>query len=124
MAVDFGGQDITVTSGADMTGKRFHAVKMQTNGTVALASSAGEVCVGALQNSPSASGKIARVRINGVSKVVVGAAVEEGAELSANTSARYVTASAGDYVHAVALEPSSADGDIIRAMVTNYQKNT
>jgi hypothetical protein len=123
MAVDFGGQDITVTAGADLTGKRYHAVKMQTNGTVVLAGVDGEQCVGVVQNAPTGAGKTGRLRINGVSKVVAGAAVEEGAELSANTSGRFVTASAGQYVHAVALEPADADGDIVRAMVVNYQKN-
>lgn len=123
MAVDFGGQDITVTSGADLTDKQFHVVKMQTTGTIALASVAGEQCIGAIQNEPSASGSVGRVRINGVGKVVVGAAVEEGAELATNTSGRLVTASSGDYVHGIALEPASANGDIIRAMVVNYQMN-
>ena len=121
MAVDFGGQDITVTSGADFTDKQFHGVKMQTNGTTCLAGR-GEHCVGWLQNEPSASGSVGRVRINGVGKVVVGAAIEEGDELSMDASARAVVAIPGDYVHGVALEPANGDGDIIRAVVVMYQK--
>lgn len=123
MAVDFGGQDITVTSGADLSDEQFYAVTLETSGKIALADSAGEKCLGILQNKPSADGKIGRVRINGVSKVVVSTSVEEGAELSATTSGKLTTASAGHYTLAVALEPSSADGDIIRAMLVNYQKN-
>ena len=124
MAVDFGGQDITVTSSADLSAKQFYATTMETSGKIALADSAGEQCLGVLQNKTSADGKIGRVRINGVSKVVVSTAVEEGAELSATTSGKLTTASAGHYILAVALEPSSADGDIVRAMMVNYQKNT
>jgi hypothetical protein len=124
MAVDFGGQDITVTSGADLSAKQFYATTMETSGKIALANSVGEKCVGILQNKPSADGKIGRVRINGVSKVVVSSAVEEGAELSAASSGKLTTASAAHYILAIALEPSSADGDIIRVMLVNYQKNT
>ena len=123
MAVDFGGQDITAVSGADLTGKRFYAVTLESSGKLALADSAGEKCLGIVQNAPAGDGKIARVRINGVSKVVVAGAVEEGAELSATTAGKLTTASAGHYIVAVALEPSSSDGDIIRAMLVNYQKN-
>jgi len=124
MAVDFGGQDISVLSGGDLTGKRFYAVKMQTDGTIAVAGSAGERCIGVIQNAPSASGKVGRVRIGGVSKVVVSGAVEEGIELSATQTGKLTTASAGHYVVAVALEPAGADGDIIRTILVNYQKNT
>jgi hypothetical protein len=123
MAVDFGGQDITTVSSADLTGKRFYAVTMETSGKIALANSAGERCIGVLQNAPSADGKLGRVRIDGVSKVLVAAAIEEGVELSATTAGKFNTASAGHYVMAIALEPSAADGDIIRALVVNYQKN-
>jgi hypothetical protein len=123
MAVDFGGQDITTVAGADLTGKRFYAVTMETSGKIALANSAGERCIGVLQNAPSADGKLARVRIGGVSKVLVAAAIEEGVELSATTAGKFSTASAGHYVMAIALEPSAADGDIIRALCVNYQKN-
>ena len=124
MAVDFGGQDITVTSSADLSTKQFYATTMETSGKIALADSAGEKCLGILQNKPSADGKIGRVRINGVSKVVVSSAVEEGAELSATSSGKLSTANSGDYVHAIALGPSSMDGDIVRALVVMYQKNT
>ena len=123
MAVDFGGQDITVTSSADLSEKQFYAVTLETSGKIALADSAGEKCLGILQNKPSADGKIGRVRINGVSKVVVSTSVEEGAELSAMAAGKLTPALAGHYVLAMALEPSSADGDIIRALVVNYQKN-
>lgn len=123
MAVDFGGQDITTVAGADLSAKRFYAVTMETSGKIALANSAGERCIGVLQNIPSADGKLARVRVNGVSKVVVAAAIEEGVELSATAAGKFSTASAGHYVMALALEPSAADGDIIRALVVNYQKN-
>ena len=49
MAVDFGGQDITVTSSADLSAKQFYATTMETSGKIALADSAGEQCLGVLQ---------------------------------------------------------------------------
>ncbi|HOT37501.1 MAG TPA: DUF2190 family protein [Candidatus Latescibacteria bacterium] len=123
MAVDFGGQDITTVSGADLSAKRFYAVTMETTGKIALANSAGERCIGVLQNAPSADGKLARVRVGGVSKVVVAAAINPGVELSATTAGKFSTATAGHYVMGIALEASGADGDIIRVLLTNYQKN-
>ncbi len=124
MAVDFGGHDITIPAGGDLSAKRFHAVKVQSGGTIVAADTSGEQCVGVLQNAPSASGALGRVRIGGVSKIVAGAAFDAGSELSVNPSGRYVGALAGQYIHAVALEDSGAAGDIIRALVTNYQKNS
>lgn len=124
MAVDFGGHDITIPAGGDLSAKRFHAVKMQSDGSIVATSSSGERCAGVLQNAPAASGVLGRVRIGGVSKIVAGASFDAGAELSVNPSGRYVGALAGQYIHAVALEESGAAGDIIRALVTNYQKNS
>ena len=122
MAVDFGGQDITAVSGADLTGKRFYAVMFRQTGMVGLAL-AGRPCLGILQNEPADDGKIARVRISGVSKVMLSDPVDEGVELAANAYGMMVRARAGDYVVAIAIEHATLSCEIIRAILVNYQKN-
>ena len=124
MAVDFGGHDITIPVGGDLSEKRFHAVKMQSDGTIIPASSSGDRCIGVLQNAPSVAGAPGRVRVGGVSKIAAAGSFDGGAELSVNSSGRYAGALAGQYIHAVALEAAGEAGDIVRALVTNYQKNS
>ena len=85
----------------------------------------GELCIGVLQSGGTITdGDVCRVRVDGVSKVVVSAAVNEGAELAVDTSGRLTTASAGDYVAAIALEAAAEAGDVVRAKLVTYQKNS
>jgi len=98
-------------------------VTMETSGKIALANSAGEKCYGILQNKPDADDEPARVRINGTSKMIAGAAIEEGAELAATAAGKVVTAVAEDYIIGIAINPAAADGDQIAAMLVNYEKN-
>ena len=126
MAIDFygAGQDIALSIGADLIGKSYYAVTMETSGKIALANSTAERCIGIMQVAPSGGDTdVADVRINGTSRGVVAAAVEEGAELSATTAGKLTTASAGHYIVAIALEPASTDGDMPLVAIVNYQKN-
>ena len=124
MAVDFGGNDISVIAGETLTDKQFYAVTQESDGKADLGDSAGELVLGILQSSGTiVDGDVCRVRIGGVSKAVVSAAVEEGAELAVATTGKLAAATDGDYVCAIALEPSSADGDVIRTRLVTYQKN-
>lgn len=72
---------------------------------------------GVLQNNPDAAGKAATVAILGVTRVVAGAAFEEGVLLGSNASGKAVTATSGEYILALAKEPAAADGDIVLAQL-------
>ncbi len=124
MAVDFGGNDISVIAGEALTDKQYYAVTQESDGKVDLGDSSGELVLGIVQSSGTiADGDVCRVRISGVSKVVISGAVEEGAELATGAAGKLAAATDGDYVCAIALEPSSADGDVVRARLVTYQKN-
>lgn len=123
MATDFGGMDITCAAGVDLTGKKYLAVKMSSDGQIDPASSQGEACLGILQSEAATAGDSVRVRVDGTSVVEIGAAVEEGAELQADTDGQLITALAADYVVAIALQPGANAGDHIRALLVHYQKN-
>lgn len=86
------GVDITLIAAADLSAKQYRFVKVDANGQAALASAAGEVCVGVLQNKPT-SGQAATVRIFGVSKVVANAAVSAGALIKTSSDGEADTAS-------------------------------
>jgi len=121
MAVDYGGTDISVRAGEDLSAKTYYACTLETDGYVDLADSAGEQCLGIIQpNDASSEGDTLRVRVGGVSKVKVGAAVEEGAQLQADSDGMLITAVNSDFVIGIALEPAAADGDIISALITHY----
>jgi hypothetical protein len=124
MGADYGGRSITVIAGATLTGYEHYPVVQESSGKVTLADSAGELTLGVLESGGTITdGRECRVRIGGTALVITGAAVDEGAELSANASGKLVTASAGDYVAGIALEPGSGDGDVIRVKMVCYQKN-
>ena len=124
MAVTYAGTDISAVAGESLTGKQYHALTQETDGKVDLGDSAGELCLGVLQSGGTVGdGDVCRVRVEGISKVVVSTAVDEGAELSVGTDGRLGPASAGDYVAALALEAASAGDDVIRAKLVTYQKN-
>lgn len=114
MAMNFGGRDITFFAGESLTDKAYYAVTMETDGKVDLADAQADVVLGLLQNNDAdAEGDAARVRVEGTSECKVGAAVEEGARLMADTDGMAITATASSPYFAVALDAAAADGDII-----------
>ncbi|HUU42899.1 MAG TPA: hypothetical protein VMX57_03920 [Planctomycetota bacterium] len=121
MAIDYGGPEISAVTSEDLSEKQFCGVTMETDGTITLGASAGEMCVGVLQNKPGAGG-VARIRINGgTSPFKLGDTVEEGGELQVDTDGMFIAAAASDYVHGVALLPG-VDGDVVPGIVVHYQK--
>ena len=122
MAVDFCGQDITAISAEDMTGKRFQPVSLDERGSIITPPVEGSACIGILQNEPCGEGKIGRVRINGVSKVVVGRNAPAGTEMSVAPNGRALwAAKLGDHVIAILIEPTTDEIRIVRALVVHYR---
>lgn len=91
-----GAIDVLFPAGADLsTTGQFLFVKLNGSSQIVLADTAGEAALGVLQNAP-ASGAIARVRVLGVSKIVAGASLADGAVVATQvTTARAKAAVAG-----------------------------
>lgn len=78
MAYEIPGRLISMTAGADFSGanKQYTFVKMSADNTI-VAAGDGDLAIGVIQNNP-ASGAMASVMIDGVSKVNFSASVAAG----------------------------------------------
>lgn len=88
--------DLLYPAGADLSSAgQFLFVKLNGSSQLVLADTAGEAALGVLQNAP-ASGAIGRVRTHGVSKIIAGASLADGAIVATQvTTARAKAAVAG-----------------------------
>lgn len=110
------GQEVAA---ADLSAKQFYLVAMSSTGwNVA---GAGTYVDGALQNKP-ASGAVCDVMVDGISKVVAGAAIAKGARIASTAAGKAVTAVTNDYSFGVALQAALADGDIISVLIVHQGK--
>lgn len=100
---------------------QFLAVKVTAGRAVNLASTGGEAIDGILQNDPI-SGFIADVGFSGVSKAVSGAAFAAGALLMTDTSGRLITATAGNFAVAKAIEAATGANQVITVTVMSFGK--
>lgn len=102
MATNLEGRHISLVAAADLSGKQFYAIKIDTNGNAAVAA-AGEAGIGILKNNP-ASGQVASIQVDGISKARAGATIAAGAALASNASGLLVTATTGQYIVGFAKE--------------------
>lgn len=94
-AIADGALDVLFPAGADLSSSAFLFVKLNGSSQVVLADTAGEAALGVLQNAP-ASGAIARVRVQGISKVIANATLADGALVATTvTTGRAKAAVAG-----------------------------
>lgn len=122
MAYEGPGQDISWLAGEDLSSYQYRFVHLADDTTVDLMDSATEFPIGILQNAPT-SGKVAVVRLAGVSKLVMNAAIAVGLKIKAE----YVGAAdngkgdAGDTdydnVRAISLTASGAEDDVISVLL-------
>ena len=110
----------------DLSSYQYHAVYLNSSGKLAVANATSKA-VGILQNKPDAADEAGSVMLLGISKAVVDANstnITYGDWLKPNASGHLVkmtnTSSADKYAVAIALEPSTADGDIISVFVMPY----
>lgn len=90
-----GSIDVLFPAGADLSSSQFLFVKLNGSSQIVLADTAGEAALGVLQNAP-ANGAIARVRVAGVSRIIAGASLADGAVVATQvTTARAKAAVAG-----------------------------
>lgn len=128
MRVHLPGQDITLEAAGDLSTHQFKFVI----GAVAVAggqqarvnvTGSNNRVIGILQNKPNAAGLGAVVRVSGRSKLVVdgsGTAIAVGSPLKSSSGVGIVAGTDKDKVGAIALEASTANGDIIDSLIMNY----
>lgn len=117
MAIDFGGIDMTLEAAEDLSSYQYRFVVQATDTTVRLANAGTDVPLGVLQNAP-ASGAAAVVRVVGVSKLVMNAAVAVGARLkmeyvgAADNGKGDAADTEGDQERGICVEASGAEDDV------------
>ena len=109
-----------LTSGGTVNPQFLFVVMTPTGLAIA---GAGVSCVGVLQDKPNAAGQEAEVAVVGmISKVVAGAAVNEGDQIMSNASGQGITATAGNFVNGFALAAASGAGVLIPVLITGPYK--
>lgn len=117
---------IVKPAGAIITGAAGKAVKFNASGEAVLASTAGEAVIGIalLTNADTIKkGEDVDIQVKEIGKAMVGDAVAAGAELAVKADGTLITATAGQYVVATAIDAATAAGQIINVQITKYQKN-
>src|SRR3989304_5881431 len=102
-----GGNLITLPASADLSASQFCAVKVDSNGQVALAQGNAAIpdqIIGILQNKPAAAGRPAVIQTNGVSKAKAGGALATiGVKVSSTAAGELVAAVTTDIIVGVLL---------------------
>lgn len=93
---------LTLVTGADLSTKQFHAVKVDAAGEAVLAG-AGENAIGILQDYAE-DGQAATVMVLGVTRAYLGGVVASGANVTPDANGKLVTAGGGDAVIGICLE--------------------
>lgn len=103
-----------LTASADLSSSQYRFVKSSGSGTVGLCTAASDTKLGVLQNKP-ASGQVAEIMADGVSKVTAGAAINAGQKVMSDSAGRAVPYVPGPNakINGVALETVSAAGQVV-----------
>lgn len=126
---------VTFLAAGDLSTKQYYLMKLSDADTVDTQDAAGGICVGALQNKPSAAGEAATVAVYGVTKVVASAAltaplfvkataagkIADASEAVVDTSDSGIAADPviGSNVFGLLLDDAGADGDVVRVLITH-----
>lgn len=115
---------ITGVAAQQMVNAAFHAAKFDDNGNIAPAG-AGENALGLfIATTPETvnAGEEVTVQIKDIGLWITGDAVAAGAELTPDANGAAVTAAAGKYVTAIALEAATAAGQVIKVQIVKSGK--
>ncbi len=111
---------ITLPAGGDLSSSQYTFVKVNGSGQAIACSAATDTPIGVLQNAP-ASGEAATITVVGGSKVVAGAALDEGAAIGTDSSGKADAKTAGadttEYVVGQVISAAGADGEIATAII-------
>ena len=104
---------ISLPVAADYSTKQYHIVDIAaTTGRAVLVAGQGLNAYGVLQDNPAAAGRVGRIAIGGVMKVMSGDTITVGAQLCAGADGRAEIALASDVVIGKAIS-AGVDGTII-----------
>jgi hypothetical protein len=124
MATENGLLDLSFPAGEDLSNDQYRFVVLASDGTVRRPDAATEGCIGILQNTPG-SGEAASVRVHGISKLQVNAALGIGTfvgpeYVSAADAGKALDATSTlAYARAVVVEASAAEDDLCSALLVN-----
>ncbi len=110
---------VTMPAAGDLKTKQFYAVKLASDGQVAVCTAATDRPFGILQNKPDAENVEANVMIIGVSKYQADTSVSVGAVLGTSGDGQFVTkTSAGTdgFICGISLEAAGGTGDIVTGL--------
>lgn len=111
-----------VASG-DLSADQFKIVNIDSNGQVAVNTSAGGIVNGVLLNKPTAAGRSAEVAaLDGVSvsKVYSGAAVTQGARVQSDAAGKAIDTASAKFSFGVALEAASKADVLIPVLLVPF----
>lgn len=117
---------VTLVAGADLSAKQFYFVKMSADNTCVLCSAATDAPIGVLQNNPI-SGAEATVVVAGGTKIVASAAIAAGVKIGTASTGKADAKVAGtdttEYTVGQVLLASSADAEILTAVINCASPN-
>lgn len=105
-----------VLASADLSASQWCAMKLDANGKLAVAGANQRHIAGVLVDDPAAANRSGTVLTRGRVKVKAGAAIslaDGGTPLTTDASGRFVTATTGQFVHAIAYEAAGAANVLI-----------
>lgn len=111
---------VTLPANASLASAQFlFGVVTNSSGTgrVVSVSVSGARVDGVIMNNPSAAGDAVEFAIDGVVKVVAGAAVTAGVEVMSDASGRAIAVTATNQIAGIALKSAGAAGEIIPVLL-------
>lgn len=104
---------------AAISGKEFTAVSYDGNGKIVANATKGKNVLGLLgaEHGDVAAGGTVTVQVKDIGLWKTGAAVAAGAELTSDVNGKAVTAAAGEFITAIALEAASAADEVIKVQI-------
>lgn len=120
-----GGQytDITLPASADLSSHQYKFITVDANGRGTICTAATNPIIGILQNKPSAQDEPARIRVQGISKIYGGAALNEGDMVASNLQGFGTAAAAGQVavqVGGICLAATGGSGEYADVLVTRF----
>lgn len=117
MATNEAVRPITRPAAGDLSAALYKFMKVDSSGNVTTCTVLGELSVGTLQNKPTAAGQAAEIQIDGVTKVICGAAaVASGAKVASTAAGLAVTAIATYHALGVCVK-GGVSGDVIEVLL-------
>lgn len=121
MAFEQPGVVVSFEAGADLSTRQYHFVKVTGAQTCNAITATTDKPVGVLQNKPGAVGRAATVNVDGISKVVAGAAIAAGSPITFNAAGQAIVATTGLTIHGVAMGSAGALADLVSVLLNLNQ---